>query len=45
VFCTWVAANAVIPEREVSVIAVARPRRIALERMRGELFGRSFMSY
>ena len=45
VFCTWVAANAVMPEREVSVIAVARPRRIALERMRGELFGRSFMSY
>ena len=45
VFCTCVDANAVMPEREVSVSAVASPRRIALLRMRGALFGRAFMSY
>ena len=44
VFCTCVAANAVIPESEVSVIAVAIPRRIALERMIGFVFERVCMS-
>jgi hypothetical protein len=35
-FRTWVPANAVMPPREVSVIAVASPRSIVLERMSGE---------
>jgi hypothetical protein len=42
-FCTCVDANAVIPESDVSVIAVAKPRRIALERMRGFAFERLCM--
>ena len=40
VFCTCVAANAVMPDSEVSVIAVAMPRRIALERMSGFVLDR-----
>ena len=35
VFCTCVAAKAVIPPSDESVTAVAIPRRITLERMRG----------
>jgi hypothetical protein len=44
VFCTCVAAKEVIPPSEVSVIAVATPRRTTPERMRG-LLDRSFMRY
>jgi hypothetical protein len=37
-FCTCVAANAVMPPSDDSVMAVANPRRIALERISGEVF-------
>jgi hypothetical protein len=44
VFCTCVAAKAVMPERDVRVSAVATPRRIALERMSGAVLVRFCMS-